>query len=394
MRKMKKINGFLVVRFNDREKRLYPELGSFGVIDAEQYVGDIDIDLDAMEYTDAETIEIAVEQARGLNAEEDYTDQPTTYAVITETSKASREEEVNPQLLIKGWERQLEDHIKSSHFKGVDPRTAAHELYGYKTALCDLGLLDQEDRGVDPDHFAPGMTEQPLPKDSEELLAHICDQVCKHPGQAESQGKLDTKCAECVVGRLMSEAEEREDHIVARAKERLDGLIRELSETQSNTKAQHLEYEARAYLEALATTQVLTRVEFAIYDQTVTQAVLGRPESQEQEEVTRYHAGKPGPSLSDAGAPSKEVFANLHSNRESGKIYTLGLALAEECPDNDCRVYLNIFNAARELDDALDGLKGYPAEILSWELLQRFRELGQMYHENYAVQQFKGGMKA
>ena len=68
MRKMKKINGFLVVRFNDREKRVYPELGSFGVIDAEQYVGDIYLDLDAMEYTDAETIEIAVEQARGLNA--------------------------------------------------------------------------------------------------------------------------------------------------------------------------------------------------------------------------------------------------------------------------------------------------------------------------------------
>ena len=30
MRKMKKINGFLVVRFNDREKRENPTLGSFG----------------------------------------------------------------------------------------------------------------------------------------------------------------------------------------------------------------------------------------------------------------------------------------------------------------------------------------------------------------------------
>lgn len=42
MRKMKKINGFLVVRFNDREKRDNPTLGSFGVIDAEQYTGDLD----------------------------------------------------------------------------------------------------------------------------------------------------------------------------------------------------------------------------------------------------------------------------------------------------------------------------------------------------------------
>ena len=50
MRKIKKINGFLVVRFNDREKRNYPDLGSFGVIDAEQYTGDIDFDRDAMEY--------------------------------------------------------------------------------------------------------------------------------------------------------------------------------------------------------------------------------------------------------------------------------------------------------------------------------------------------------
>ena len=31
MRKMKKINGFLVVRFNDREKQGYPQLGNFGV---------------------------------------------------------------------------------------------------------------------------------------------------------------------------------------------------------------------------------------------------------------------------------------------------------------------------------------------------------------------------
>ena len=58
MRKMKKINGFLVVRFNDREKRVYPELGNFGVIDAEQYVGDIDFDLGEMEYTDAETLSL------------------------------------------------------------------------------------------------------------------------------------------------------------------------------------------------------------------------------------------------------------------------------------------------------------------------------------------------
>lgn len=50
MRKVKKINGYLVVRFNEREKQGYPQLGSFGVIDAEMYTGCIDTDLGAMEY--------------------------------------------------------------------------------------------------------------------------------------------------------------------------------------------------------------------------------------------------------------------------------------------------------------------------------------------------------
>lgn len=44
------------MRFNDREKRNNPTLGSFGVIDAEQYTGDLDYDLDAFEYTDADLI--------------------------------------------------------------------------------------------------------------------------------------------------------------------------------------------------------------------------------------------------------------------------------------------------------------------------------------------------
>lgn len=72
MRKMKKINGYLVVRFNDREKRDDETLGSFGVIDAEEYTGDLEMDRGAMEYNDADSLEVAIEQARGLNAEEDY----------------------------------------------------------------------------------------------------------------------------------------------------------------------------------------------------------------------------------------------------------------------------------------------------------------------------------
>lgn len=52
MRKLKKINGYLVVRFNDREKREYEGtgLGNFGVIDAELYTGILDVDRSVMEY--------------------------------------------------------------------------------------------------------------------------------------------------------------------------------------------------------------------------------------------------------------------------------------------------------------------------------------------------------
>ena len=99
MRKMKKINGFLVVRFNDREKQGYPQLGNFGVIDAELYTGSIDIDLGVFEYDDAGTIEVAVEQARGLDAEQDYSDEPPVYTVIVESAEEATEEEVEPRAL-------------------------------------------------------------------------------------------------------------------------------------------------------------------------------------------------------------------------------------------------------------------------------------------------------
>ena len=50
MRKMKKINGYLVVKFNARELREYEgtALGEYGVIDAELYTGNLDVDRGAM----------------------------------------------------------------------------------------------------------------------------------------------------------------------------------------------------------------------------------------------------------------------------------------------------------------------------------------------------------
>lgn len=123
MRKIKKINGFLVVKFNDREKREYEgtALGEYGVIDAEVYTGNLDIDRGAMEYDDADTLEVAVELARGLESEEDITDEPPTYTAAVETNESYTEEAVEPTALIEGWTRRLATQVKSKHY-GRIPR--------------------------------------------------------------------------------------------------------------------------------------------------------------------------------------------------------------------------------------------------------------------------------
>ena len=70
-------------------------------------------------------------------------------------------------------------------------------------------------------------------------------------------------------------------------------------------------------------------------------------------EVDNYVNGR-GSTLSP-GEPGAERDTFIHAHpdiqrdRMTRKVYALGLALAEECPENDCKVYLNIFNMAREL---------------------------------------------
>ena len=97
--------------------------------------------------------------------------------------------------------------------------------------------------------------------------------------------------------------------------------------------------------------------------------------------------------------PPRETFQNapsgVRSDYNTKKVYALGLALAEECPDNDCRVYLNIFNMARELDAALDVFSENtaPALALRSALTERLGDLWEMYSKNHAVQQYKEGMK-
>ena len=257
MRKLKKINGYLVVRFNDREKREYEGtgLGNFGVIDAELYTGILDVDRMVMEYDDAETLEIALDQARGLESELDVVEPEVKITVIIEGETEVSEEDVEPESLFKGQRATLEAQLKHGPHLDLDPLTAAHELHGYARALEDLGMIDGHDERflvehntfgevcnlytdeghrvnvalpsraglaiVSPHDFEEGETftgctvqtlkcrrcgmesfawsKEPAPG-QEETLAYICDEVCKYR-EGRTQEELDAICAKCKVDR-------------------------------------------------------------------------------------------------------------------------------------------------------------------------------------------------
>lgn len=225
MRKMKKINGYLVVKFNARELREYEgtALGEYGVIDAELYTGNLDVDRGAMEYDNAGSMEEAVELARGLESELDAEEPEVKVTIVKETDETTEEEEVDAQQMIAGWENVLRGQVASPHYKDVDERTAAHELYGYKVALRDLGLLDREDCYVLPDTFgdAPG----PLPKKPEELLSYVCDELCRHRRPEMTQEELDAVCEKCSLERLANEADGRDLRAREKALGALYGLV-------------------------------------------------------------------------------------------------------------------------------------------------------------------------
>ena len=154
MRKIKKINGFLVVKFNDREKREYEgtALGEYGVIDAEVYTGNLDIDRGAMEYDDADTLEVAVELARGLESEEDITDEPPTYTAAVETNESYTEETVEPAALIEGWTRRLATQVKSKHYRFI--KTEGELPYGAISRNRQARRILQQRRGTGKTHKA------------------------------------------------------------------------------------------------------------------------------------------------------------------------------------------------------------------------------------------------
>lgn len=345
-------------------------LGEYGVIDAELYTGNLDVDRGAMEYDNAGSMEEAVELARGLESELDAEEPEVKVTIVKETDETTEEEEVDAQQMIAGWENVLRGQVASAHYKDVDERTAAHELYGYKVALRDLGLLDREDCYVLPDTFgeAPG----PLPKKPEELLAYVCDELCRHRRPEMTQEELNAVCEKCSLERLANEADGRDLRAREKALGALYGLIDHIRDQESSVEADRVGAEARAYLRALATVQVITERERESFAAAIEDAVKARTAPAERTTFEHLHP-------------------DLKRHRETAKIYALGLALAEKCPPNDCRVYLNIFNAARELDAALDNLDadGTPALCLRRELRERVGELAEMFDGNYAVERYR-----
>lgn len=350
MRKIKKINGYLVVRFNDREKRGYPTLGSFGVIDAELYTGHIDVDFNAFEYDDADTIEVAVEQARGLDAEQDFSDEAPFYTVVTETAEEVKEEEVEPDLLVNGMETKLKTQIKSKGFPYITPTTAAHELVGYRTALNDLGLLDEDDAVIDLHHFGE--------------LCEFQDDDGHHIEAAlpSSEGMA-----------LLSPHDYEEGETF-------------MGCTVQTLKCRRCGHESFAW----------SRGPDTLTPQEVRELRNLKGLLKEMEDYVNGEDSTPPPG--EPGA-ERNTFVNLDpSTKESPatrRVYSLGKLLESDCPENDCCIYLNIFRMAKSLDATLDGLdaSGYPAQVLRHDLRQQLRELQRMYLENYAVQQFKEGMQ-
>lgn len=259
MRKIKKINGYLVVRFNEREVKLWEgAIGHFGVIDAELYTGDLDLDYDQFEYNSAETLEEAVEQARALESEFDECEEVNRVRIITETDNTLTEDSFSPELLIDEQRGILAAQIRNRHFPNVNPDTARHQLYGFKVALRTLGIINHDDCYVEPDDFEP------------------------------------------------------------------------------------LQQEANADSDLM-----------------------------------------PGPR-EFINLPPDQIKNAINKN-----VFELGLALQKDCPQNDCRVFLNIFGMACDLDEQAGQLHGWAREVVGRELAKLYFELGTMYMTNYAIKQYR-----
>lgn len=366
MRKIKKINGWLVVRFNDREKRIYEGcIGSFGVIDAELYTGNLDLDRGVMEYCDAGTQAEAEELARGLDSEETYEDTAERFVLVTEAGDESTEEEINPQVMIEGFTGVLESRIGSEQWPEIDPVTARHELIGFQAALNRLGVLDEEDTAVEPEIF--GTAKPPLPRGPEELLSYVCDCVCKH--RCDNQEAQDALCESCQVSRLYEAAEGVELQQREQALAHLEELAQKITDPETGeVEAGVIGSAALSYIQAMEHTGFIGTAE----------------------------AKGLGSRIIAAGASRSpaESFRHVQKNGKlTRRVYQLGLRMLESCPDNDCTIFRNLFEQAKELDDKIGFLEGYADQELRRGLRKIYSDLEQMYLMSSAVRCYRAELQ-
>ena len=361
MRKMKKINGYLVVRFNDREKREYEctGLGSYGVIDAELYTGVLDVDRCVMEYDGAETLEEAVEQARGLESELDIVEPEATVTVIVEREAEVSEETVNPAELFQMEQARLEGRILDKEYPEVI--SAAHRLEGYAQALTDLGMIEPADErfAVSPDHFVNYLLDEPF--------------VSKKQVLTKKELKSDTPPS----------FHDIRDALISYANSARDANFW--------TDTEQIIYEMNGFVRALEFLKILPEKNgdyWRVVERDILDASLIRLAGQVESKLA-----------------SRNRFVHLapercfkHLSKKPGdllesRIFFVGSALEEKCPDNDCIIFRNIFRAAKELDNALDELTGQEAKADKQTLDKNFADLIQMHYENRAVREYEASLE-
>ncbi len=176
---------------------------------------------------------------------------------------------INGYLVVKNT---LRGQVASPHYKDVDERTATHELYGFKVALKELGILPEEDCFVRPDAFGAYDIPSPLPRGPEELLAYFCDEKCKERIPGRTQEELDAVCEKCAVERLAALADDRDLRVRFTAHGELNALINQIKTAETPTEGAAAEHEARAYLRALVATRAVTERERSIFEAAIQDA--------------------------------------------------------------------------------------------------------------------------
>lgn len=305
MRKIKKIGGYLVVKFNDREiKEWGATLGTFGVIDEELYTGNLDIDKGALEFDGIDNLEEAIEEARSL---------------------------VFP-----------------------DEQLATHPA---------PNTIDKADN----------------------LTAEVCDSLCSRRETVEQvcgleddkrQKMFDEICEACPFDELVTRLKRFDLDVVEKKIAVWDKMLRRQigNRHYPELNAHMARHELYGYLVALK--------DLGLINEDRCHVAYNYFDAEDETPKRTFEA---------------ETFAHLPPEKQSRtarEVYALGLALEEDCPQNDCRLYLNIFYMCKELDDQIGLLIGWAHELVDADLRKRYCELEKMYNTNLAIREYKRKLRA